>query len=61
MKLHTIEFWLYFFGIELIDADGWRHHELTELIDVVTFCERISQSTINITDNTKYQLFTDIN
>ena len=58
MKDHALQLWLDFFGIELIDADGWIDHELTELIDVVTFAERISISTIRVIDKERYKLLT---
>ena len=50
-KRNTIE-WLVFFGIFLIDDNGWGNRKTySEEINVVEFCSRICQSTIRLSLN----------
>ena len=41
------ERWAALLGIEIIDFDGWRKHDVAEEIDLTTFLHRVAQSTIN--------------
>lgn len=41
------ERWAFLFGFDIIDWDGWRHHDCHEEIDLMTFVRRVSHSTIN--------------
>lgn len=41
------ERWAALFGFDIIDWDGWRNHDIREEIDLMTFINRVSRSTIN--------------
>ncbi len=41
------ERWAALFGIEIIDADGWRNHDFNEECDILTFVNRVASCTIN--------------
>lgn len=50
MKRHTSQEWLQFFGIDMMDPDGWRVHGQSHLgpekLNMIEFMDRVNQSTI---------------
>jgi hypothetical protein len=57
MKLHTPTEWNNFFGIEILDNDGWRNSEsdFTKPIGLEEYISRMVKSTIHIVDSNRYQ------
>ncbi len=59
MKRHTSAEWLRYFGIEMIDDDGWRANGQTHLgseeFNLVEFMDRVQQSTILLISGEPYE------
>ena len=58
MKHHTPTEWAEFFGIEIVDPDGWRDNGISgnfdKTIDLMGFINKMNISTIQIVNNDKY-------
>jgi hypothetical protein len=59
MKTHTPAEWAIFFGLEIVDNDGWRGiggKDMYEPIDVYEFVERVNVSTVLPICQERYKL-----
>jgi hypothetical protein len=60
MKQHTTIEWLAFFGISLVDDNGWKGGNFIPKdmdITLESFVHRVNQSTILPMDMERYQIF----
>lgn len=57
IKEHTITEWTIFFGIEIVDWDGFRGMKIHVPISLDVFAKEICECTIKIVDSEKYENF----
>ena len=61
MKQHAICNWARFFGIEILDNNGFPSLEMHSLVTLAEFLRGVNECTIDVEDEERYAIFAFIN